>query len=98
MERILVECNWWVHPFSLSVVPSGILQQKVEESIHAGPTVCCSIMKSTHGSKLSQGNKSNWVNGKLDMPTIRDLSQHLLNNWDKKSLPLSSNLARHPRV
>jgi hypothetical protein len=32
---------------------------------------------------VSQGNKTNWVTGKLDVSTILDLSQDLLNHWDK---------------
>jgi hypothetical protein len=32
---------------------------------------------------VSQGNKTNWVTGKLDMSPISDLSQDLLNFWDK---------------
>jgi hypothetical protein len=35
---------------------------------------------STHS--LSQGNRTNWVTGKLDMHTISGLSQDLLNYWD----------------
>jgi hypothetical protein len=31
---------------------------------------------------LSQGNRTNWLTGKLDMHTISDLSQDLLNHWD----------------
>ncbi len=31
---------------------------------------------------LSQGNRTNWVTGKLDMHTISGLSQDLLNYWD----------------
>ncbi len=47
---------------------------------------------------LSQGNKFDYVDGMLYMSTIRELSQDLLNYWDKHYPAPTSNLAKHSRV
>jgi hypothetical protein len=86
MERTLVEHHRQVHPFSFNWFYQKYFNRRwrsvyMQAQLFAVPSKNQPTDQST--SSLSQGNKLDCVDGMLDTSTIRDLSQDLLNKWDK---------------